>query len=101
MSERPAGTLEASPADVLDDESRVLKRRRRIKAALDQGQKDLFRALKLGRGFERQKLGRRQKNARADGNDEAFARMEKEVTALKVTLFRPQLEHVLTRLTSI
>ena len=101
MSKRPAETFGASPANVRDDGSRARKRSRRAEAALAQGQKELFRALKLSRGFERQKLGRRQKNARIDGNDEAINRMEKEVTVLKVIKSRPQLQCLLIWLTSI
>ena len=101
MSKRPAENFEASPANVPDDGSRARKRRRRIEAALDHSQKEFFRALKLSRGLERQKLGRRQKKARADGNDEAIARMEKEVTALKVIMSRPRFYCLLTWLTSI
>ncbi|KAL8860626.1 MAG: hypothetical protein Q9178_002979 [Gyalolechia marmorata] len=43
----------------------------------------LFQALKLARGFERQKLGRRQKTAKAADNDGDSKRLAAEVKALK------------------
>ena len=53
-------------------------------SALDQYEKALFRALKLARGFERQKLGRRQKAAKQSNDDVETARLNAEVAALKV-----------------
>lgn len=58
--------------------------RQQLVGFLEQGKKVLFRALKVARGIERQKLGRRQKAAKADGNDEENARLQAEVSALKV-----------------
>ena len=61
-----------------------------FRRALEHGQTQLFRALKTARGFERQKLGRRQKDARQKGeSDEQQARLVAEVAALKVVLFFP------------
>ena len=51
---------------------------------LEYGKKSIFRALKLGRGFERQKLGRRQKNAQETAAVEETERLKAEVKALKV-----------------
>lgn len=53
-------------------------------STLDQYEKILFRALRLARGFERQKLGRRQKVAKQARNDAETARLNAEVAALKV-----------------
>lgn len=44
----------------------------------------LFRALKTARGFERQKMGRRQKTAQKEKNEGALARLQEEVQVLKV-----------------
>ena len=55
-----------------------------LEEALEQGKKNLFRALKLARGFERQKLGRRQKSARAKNEAGISSRLAAEVTVLKV-----------------
>jgi hypothetical protein len=44
----------------------------------------LHRALKVARGFERQKLGRRQKTAKDNQDVAEVARLEAEVVALKV-----------------
>ena len=46
----------------------------------------LAQALKLARGFERQKLGRRQKTAKAAANADDSKRLVAEVKALKVCL---------------
>lgn len=52
-----------------------------------QGSKQLLaQALKLARGFERQKLGRRQKSAKAADNDSDSKRLVAEIKALKVYL---------------
>ena len=58
--------------------------RERIEAILEQAKKTLARALKVARGFERQKLGRRQKVAKEQKEDAETARLAAEVTALKV-----------------
>lgn len=56
-----------------------------LDAILDNGRKALFRAMKVGRGFERQKLGRRQKLANEQKNSTDVARLASEVAALKVS----------------
>lgn len=53
----------------------------RLKAKHHQGVKVLHNALKLARGFERQKLGRRQKNA--SSNPQMLLRLREEVIVLK------------------
>ncbi len=50
----------------------------------EHGKKILHRALKVARGFERQKLGRRQKTAKDNQDVAEVARLEAEVVALKV-----------------
>lgn len=58
--------------------------RLQLDGLLDQSKNSLFRSLKLARGFERQKLGRRQKTAKAERDAVAdTARLEAEVAALK------------------
>ena len=51
---------------------------------LDTGKKNMVKSLKLARGFERQKLGRRQKKAKESNDTSGISRLESEVTALKV-----------------
>ena len=51
---------------------------------LEQGKKILVRNLKLAKGFERQKLGRRQKDALTKHDTADSARIEAEIGALKV-----------------
>lgn len=55
--------------------------------SLEQGKKKLFQALKLARGFERQKLGRRQKTAKESNADiERVNQLNAEVSILKVRI---------------
>ena len=56
----------------------------RIEQLLEHGTKGLFRSLKVARGFERQKLGRRQKKAIGENAASDIARLDTEVAALKV-----------------
>src|SRR2546423_4056329 len=65
-----------------DDEDRAQKiRKGRFRAKIEQGNKSITSALKLARGFERQKLGRRQKAAKNDPKE--LLRLKEEVIALK------------------
>lgn len=56
----------------------------RLGHKFERGTQLLFRALKTSRGFERQKLGRRQKTAKSEKDDKSLERLEKEVHVLKV-----------------
>ncbi|KAL8728088.1 MAG: hypothetical protein Q9166_005613 [cf. Caloplaca sp. 2 TL-2023] len=60
-----------------------------LEGILKRGKQLLWQALKLARGFERQKLGRRQKVAKAAKNDDDSKRLVAEVSALKVCLLQP------------
>lgn len=62
-------------------------RQRRLEEVIDNGKKSVFRALKLGRGFERQKMGRRRKLAKEKHADGDLERLDVEIVALKVCLF--------------
>ncbi|KAL1955689.1 hypothetical protein VTO42DRAFT_8161 [Malbranchea cinnamomea] len=55
----------------------------RLEQQIEHGVVLLHRALKVARGFERQKLGRRQKTARGNNDIATLDRLEKEVVALK------------------
>ena len=55
-----------------------------LEGALDYGKKSLLRALKVARGFERQKLGRRQKLAKEERVEDESRRLDAEVATLKV-----------------
>ncbi|KAI4129921.1 MAG: hypothetical protein LQ338_002006 [Usnochroma carphineum] len=54
-----------------------------LESVLERSKQALFQALKLARGFERQKLGRRQKNAMTEEDDGDSKRLAAEVAALK------------------
>ena len=58
--------------------------RQGLDGTLENGKKALFRALKISRGFERQKLGRRQKTAKEQNAPTETARLIREISALKV-----------------
>ncbi len=68
-------------ANHIDDDRALRIRKSRLVAQIDQGNILLHRALKLARGFERQKLGRRQKVAKE--NPPALLRLKEEVIVLK------------------
>ncbi|KAG8532886.1 uncharacterized protein KY384_002764 [Bacidia gigantensis] len=59
------------------------ERQRYVRDILDNGKTSLFRALKVARGFERQKLGRRQKTASQEKKDAEVTRIVEEVSVLK------------------
>lgn len=57
----------------------------RLTNKFDQGVQLISRGLKTARGFERQKLSRREKTAKSQENNSAtLARLHEEVEALKV-----------------
>ena len=58
--------------------------RGRLDAILEQAKRTLARALKVARGFERRKLGRRQKVAKEQKKEAETTRLGAEVSALKV-----------------
>lgn len=66
------------------DDGTLHAQRTQLERVLDHGKRKLFQALKLGRGFERQKLGRRQKTAKESNTESEMARLNAEVAALKV-----------------
>lgn len=88
MSKRKFEDISRTNATPLGDLSeQTSSQRRQLDGHLDQSKKALLRALKVARGFERQKLGRRQKTAKVDSNDADTTRLEAEVSALKVCRF--------------
>ena len=56
-----------------------------VDAAVSQSRKLLHRALKLAKGFERQKLSRRLKNAQTDMDEEGVNRIKADIEAWKVS----------------
>jgi len=78
------GSVQAS-YNLSDTSEEALKTRRPlVKQKIDHGKKTLVRALKLAKGFERQKLGRRHKAAAQKNEDKELARLDAEIEALKV-----------------
>ncbi|WEW58708.1 bud-site-selection protein [Emydomyces testavorans] len=62
---------------------RLTLRATRLEQKIELGIQQIHRALKTARGFERQKLGRRQKNAQSSGLNAQLSRLCEEVQALK------------------
>lgn len=60
------------------------RQRADLERQIQLGKRQLTRNLKLAKGFERQKLGRREKDARAKKDDKEIAKIEAEIQALKV-----------------
>lgn len=84
MSKRKHDEISGSGGPSNGTPARALRLQRlQFDGLLDQGKKSLFRSLKVARGFERQKLGRRQKTAKTESNAADTARLEAEVAALK------------------
>lgn len=67
-----------------DDSDHVQQMRKKdISEKLTQSKKLLHRALKTAKGFERQKLGKRLKNAAEAGSNDEVARINREIETLK------------------
>lgn len=62
---------------------RDMRQQRRILYAFTQGAHQLAQAFKLARGFERQKLGRRRKDAESQKDYRGMRRIDGEIEALK------------------
>lgn len=56
----------------------------RLTQMFENGVLMIMRGLKTSRGFERQKLSRREKTAKAQKDDKALARLKEEIETLKV-----------------
>ena len=70
--------------DGSDTEDRPSAKQQRIRHKLKLGCTKLGHAFKVAKGFERQKLGRRQKTAASQSNGKDAGRINAEIAALKV-----------------
>ncbi|KAF1984930.1 Bud-site selection protein [Aulographum hederae CBS 113979] len=68
-------------------------RRPYVEEKIKHGLKVLTRALKLARGFERQKMSRRQKAAKSGGDEKVLVRIDREIEALKSLEMQTTAEH--------
>lgn len=66
------------------DDRRLRIQIARLEQKLEHGCQLIFRALKTARGFERQKLGRRQKTSKQKNETAQLSRIGEEIQALKV-----------------
>ncbi|GME23645.1 Bud-site selection protein BUD22 [Neofusicoccum parvum] len=76
-SEQPAA---AAPAA---SDRATARQRKHLPPRLEQGKKALNKALRVSRGFERQKLSRRRKAAEKEGKAKEVERIDAEIGALK------------------
>lgn len=83
MRKRKFEELRDQPRPNNNASPRESQRQERIDGQLHHSKTALFRALKIARGFERQKLGRRQKNAAVEKNLDDVRRLRLEVAELK------------------
>lgn len=65
------------------DDRATAKQRKLLSPRLEQAKKALNKALKVSRGFERQKLSRRRKTAEKEGKERDIERIDAEIEALK------------------
>ncbi|KLJ13425.1 hypothetical protein EMPG_11615 [Blastomyces silverae] len=98
MSKRKRSDYEESDLSNLDDR-RLGIQIARLEQKIEHGRQLIHRALKTARGFERQKLGRRQKTAKTTNETAQLSRIEEEIQALKgldlgVTAERHLLKHL-------
>jgi hypothetical protein len=63
----------------------------RLTQMFENGVQVLIRALKTSRGFERQKLSRREKTAKSQKDMKTLARLAEEIEALKVWSYSHEL----------
>ncbi|KJY02398.1 cellular morphogenesis protein Bud22 [Zymoseptoria brevis] len=70
---------------------------RQIVGAFNESSEQLAKAFKTARGFERQKLGRRRKNAAAQKDDKDVERIDAEVAALKTLDVTTAAQHHLAK----
>jgi hypothetical protein len=95
MPKRKRDDIGSSEEDQKRSANRTLRKQRlQLEDVLSSGTKSLFRALKVARGFERQKLGRRQKAAKQSKDDAEAKRLEVEVATLKVPRSRMSFPNV-------
>ncbi|KAH7020605.1 putative cellular morphogenesis protein [Macrophomina phaseolina] len=84
MPKRKRADPDVSAADEPSDNGRATaKQRKQLPPRLEQGKKALNKALKISRGFERQKLSRRRKTAEKEGKEKDVERIDAEIAALK------------------
>lgn len=89
MAKRKLGVYSENTSISNSNHSKVQQQQDRLKNSLEHAKKSLVRALKLARGFERQKLGRRQKTAKESNEGlETTRRLDAEVSALKVSCLK-------------
>lgn len=98
MPKRKLGELDGSARS--DDKARKMSMKAiRLGVKFDQGVQMITKGLKTARGFERQKLSRREKTARSDNNRLTLIKLGEEIEALKVwTVYKCRLKYLNPRM---
>ncbi|KMP01306.1 hypothetical protein CIRG_01446 [Coccidioides immitis RMSCC 2394] len=91
---------ESNEAPAIDlGAQRLTIRAARLEQKIEHGIQQIHRALKTARGFERQKLGRRQKHAQSKNENALLFRLSEEVQALKsLDLLEVSRKHLIKQL---
>ncbi|KAF2423385.1 Bud-site selection protein [Tothia fuscella] len=89
MSKRKRGGVVVNKVESSEDDLK----REELERQIQLGKRQLTRNLRLAKGFERQKLGRREKDAKAKNDEGEMARIEAEILALKQIDIPTSAEH--------
>lgn len=84
MPKRKLSDFESTPQTNSSNRTRPSIQVTRLNQLFDQGVQSLSRALKTARGFERQKLGKREQKAKKEKDAKLLERIGEEIGALKV-----------------
>ena len=84
MPKRKLSDLESTPQTNSTSKSKPSIQVTRLNQLFDQGVQSLSRALKTARGFERQKLGKREQKAKKEKDEKLLERIGEEIGTLKV-----------------
>ncbi|CAG7939216.1 unnamed protein product [Penicillium olsonii] len=83
MPKRKHDELSAPPRPRASDTRKLSIHGTRLTQMYENGVQMISRGLKISRGFERQKLSRREKTAKSQKDDKALARLKEEIEILK------------------
>lgn len=84
MTKMPKRKLSELNGSAHGDARKLSMKAIRLTNKFEQGVQQISKGLKVARGFERQKLSRREKTAKLQGESTTLSRLAEEVEALKV-----------------
>ncbi|KAJ5899419.1 hypothetical protein N7495_004163 [Penicillium taxi] len=95
MPKRKLSDLEGSKPSKHSDTRKLSIKAVRLTVKFEHGVEIILKALKMARGFERQKLSRREKTAKSENNSAALTKLAEEVAALKALDYQTTSERYL------